>query len=110
MENETREVKQTESRHDVQIAVMANDMKHISKGIDDMRQDIKALSQAFVKTSDFETWKAQEYDELRKKVDSQADVLIKHTVSITRIMTYGTAIISVLGLVQIALTIYKSLR
>ena len=44
MENETREVKQTESRHDVQIAVMANDMKHISKGIDDMRQDIRPSS------------------------------------------------------------------
>lgn len=110
MENEHKEIQKAESRHDVQIAVMANDMKHISKGIDDMRQDIKNLSQAFVKTAEFETWKAQEYDELRKKVAEQSDVLIKHTVSITRIMTYGTAIISVLGLVQIALTIYKSLR
>lgn len=110
METETKEIKQAESRHDVQIAVMANDMKHISKGIDDMRQDIKNLSQAFVKTSDFESWKVQEYEDLRKKVAEQADVLIKHTVSITRIMTYGTAIISVLGLLQIALSIFKSVK
>lgn len=110
METETKEIKQAESRHDVQIAVMANDMKHISKGIDDMRADIKNLSQAFVKTSDFESWKAQEYEDLRKKVAEQADVLIKHTVSITRIMTYGTAIISVLGLLQIALSIFKSVK
>lgn len=110
MEQETKEIQKTESRHDVQIAVMANDMKHISKGIDDMRNDIKNLSQAFVKTSDFESWKAQEYDDLRKKVAEQADVLIKHTVSITRIMTYGTAIISVLGIVQIVLSIYKTVK
>lgn len=110
METETKEIKQAESRHDVQIAVMANDMKHISKGIDDMRQDIKNLSQAFVKTSDFESWKAQEFDELRKKVAEQADVLIKHTISITRIMTYGTAILSILALVEVGLSIYRSLK
>lgn len=110
METETKEIKQAESRHDVQIAVMANDMKHISKGIDDMRADIKMLSNSFVKTSEFETWKTQEFDELRKKVSEQADVLIKHTVSITRIMTYGTAIISIIGVVQIILSIYKSIK
>lgn len=110
MENELKETQKTESRHDVQIAVMANDMKHISKGIDDMRADIKLLSNAFLKSADFEAWKSQEYDELKKKVESQAEVLIKHTVSITRIMTYGTAIISVLGIIQIVLTIYKSVK
>lgn len=108
MENEHKEIQKAESRHDVQIAVMANDMKHISKGIDDMRQDIKNLSQAFVKTADFETWKGQEYDELRKKVNDHADILVKHTVSITRIMTYGIAIISVLGAIEVGLSIYKS--
>lgn len=110
MENEHKEIQKAESRHDVQIAVMANDMKHISKGIDDMRADIKNLSNAFLKSADFETWKSQEYDELRKKVDSHADLLIKHTVSITRIMTYGTAIISVLGLLEVVLTLYKSVK
>jgi len=110
MENETRELKQTESRHDVQIAVMANDMKHISRSIDDIKNDIKMLGASFVKSSEFESWKGQEFDELRKQVQLQEDVLIKHTVSITRIMTYGTAIISVLGLLQIALSIFKSVK
>ena len=121
MEQETKEIIKTETRHDVQIAVIANDMKHISKGIDDMRNDIKSLSNAFLKASDFEAWKAQEYEEFKKKIgvdnenynkriNAHADILIKHTVSITRIMTYGTAILTLLGLMQVVLSIYNKVN
>ncbi len=110
METTEKEIQKTETRHDVQIAVMANDMKHIAKTLDAMQNDIKNLGNSFVKTTEFEEWKKQEFNEVKKTVADHSDILIKHTISITRIMTYGVAIISIVGAVQLALSIYKTFK
>lgn len=107
---EVKEIQTKETQHDVKIAVIANEIKHISKGIDDMRGEIKSLSNSFIKSSDFESWKKQEYDELKKNVDTHGTILLKHTLSITRIMTYGTALISFIGVIQIIINIYDKVK
>ena len=108
---ESKELFEKEGNHDVKIAVMARDIHYMAQMLGQLNTKFDKLDNSFVSRSDFESWKTQEYNELKKTVyENHGRVLLKHTISITRIMTYGTTIVSILGILEIALNIYQQIK